>query len=325
MLIYASIRLVTDTPAGDQFWKRSFRQNMVEIVFVVFTAYLFGAIVKWAICRFNNKREAFSMKHVVFEFGMFLLICMLFINPVLLLIHFLADDPVDWADFTIANIIILLYVMLYYAIVRGNILIRDYIEQKTHIERLKNEQLQTELKFLKAQYHPHFLFNALNTIYFQMDESVPSAKETIEKFSELLRYQLYDQAEKVPIQQEIDHLKNFIYLQKQRSSEKLELELFLDQNFSGKKIYPLLLLPLVENAFKYAGGDHQIKIEAKMVEGQLIFSVRNSLPNRELKKGGGLGLDNLERRLKILYPQKHHLTIIQTKTDFMAELKLHAA
>ncbi len=72
-------------------------------------------------------------------------------------------------------------------------------EQKLLVEKITNDQLETELKFLKAQYHPHFLFNALNTIYFQMDEDVGEAKKSVEKFSELLRYQLYDQRQTVPV------------------------------------------------------------------------------------------------------------------------------
>ena len=97
--------------------------------------------------------------------------------------------------------------MLYFAIVRGNQYLKNYVGQKIQLEKIANDQLQTELKFLKAQYHPHFLFNALNTIYFQMDDNVAEAKKTVEKFSELLSYQLYDQQQTVPISQEIDYLK----------------------------------------------------------------------------------------------------------------------
>jgi LytS/YehU family sensor histidine kinase len=179
------------------------------------------------------------------------------------------------------------------------------------------------LKFLKAQYHPHFLFNALNTIYFQMDEDVTAAKESIEKFSELLRYQLYDQQQTVPVSQEIRYLTNFIQLQQTRSSEKLKLEVVFDERLNGQQVYPLLFLPLVENAFKYVGGDYHIRIEAK-VEGPVIrFEVGNGVPERILlKKEGGIGLENLRRRLELLYPGRHELIAEKKENNFDAVLRL---
>jgi two-component system, LytTR family, sensor kinase len=323
LLVYTSIRLVTDTPGGDKFWTRALSQNTIEIVFCVIMGYLFDALLWYAIQQFARRRENFSVQNVVREFALLSLVCIALINPVIFLIHFLAKDPIDLADITIANIIILLYMLLYYAIVRGNSFIRSYIQQQTQIERLKNDQLQTELKFLKAQYHPHFLFNALNTIYFQMDENVPAAKQTVEKFSELLRYQLYDQQQLVPIKQELDHLRNFIYLQKERTSDKLNLSLYFDQQLSDQKVYPLLLLPLVENAFKYVGGDYHLNIEAKKEKDMIVFRVQNSIPENVIQKSGGIGLENLKRRLQLLYADKHEFRIHKKEGCFSAELKLY--
>ena len=322
LLIYGSIRLVTDVPTGEHFLDRPFMQNIIEIISVVLMAYLFDALLHYAVRQFNKDKGSFSLKKVFGEFGLLLLICILLINPIILLIHHLASDPIDWADVTIANIVVALYVLLYYAIVRGNSLIHSYVQQQVQMEHLKNDQLQTELKFLKAQYHPHFLFNALNTIYFQMDEDVPAAKQTVEKFSELLRYQLYDQQQLVDVQQELDHLQNFIHLQKERTSGKLKLQVHFDKDLKHQKIYPLLLLPLVENAFKYVGGDYELKIEAFKEDGGLRFWVANSIPPNSLQKKGGIGLENLQRRLELLYPNGHQLQIHQTADLFAAELKL---
>jgi sensor histidine kinase YesM len=322
LLIYASIRLVTDTPGGDQFWNRPIRQNAVEIVFVIIMSFVFDGLLRYAIRQFTRRKTQFSVSNVAREFGTLLLVCIVLINPFLFLIHYLAGDPVDWGDITIANIIVALYVLLYYAIIRGNSFIRSYIEQQTQMERLKNDQLQTELKFLKAQYHPHFLFNALNTIYFQMDENIPAAKQTVEKFSELLRYQLYDQQQQVPIQQELEHLNNFIHLQKERTSDKLQLFVCFDEKLKPEKVYPLLFLPLVENAFKYVGGGYKLSIEAKKEKDGLSFRVNNSIPSHLIQREGGIGLENLKRRLALLYPGKHHFSIHKTNDHFIAELKL---
>lgn len=325
MLIYISIRLVTDTPSDEQFWDRSARQNFIEISFSLLIAYLVDGLLRYSIRRFNDRKGKFNFGSVVGEFGFVLLLCLLVINPGILFIHYLARDPMDWADFTIANIIVGLYVLLYYAIARGNSLLKTYIEQQTQIERLKNDQLQTELKFLKAQYHPHFLFNALNTIYFQMDENIPAAKQTVEKFSQLLRYQLYDQHQQVPVRQELDHLKNFISLQKERTSGKLKLQLYFDEQLKEQKIFPLLMLPLVENAFKYVGGDYDVFIEARKINDGICFMVKNSVPESIPLNGGGIGLENLQRRLELLYPGRHELSLKNSNGQFQATLKLQVS
>jgi len=322
LLVYASIRLVTDVPSGEPFWERSLLQNAVEIVGVILSGYLFEATLRYAIRQFINRNRDYSLYNVSVEFGLLLLSCLILINPIVLLIHFLIHDPIDWADITIANIIIVLFVLLYYAIVRGNSFIRFYIEQQTQIERLKNDQLETELKFLRAQYHPHFLFNALNTIYFQMDENIPAAKKTVEKFSDLLRYQLYDQHQLVPMKQELEHLQNFIYLQKERASDKLKLSVCFDEQLHTEKIYPLLLLPLVENAFKYVGGTYHLDIESGKENGNIYFRVTNSIPQGVAFHKGGIGLENLKRRLELLYPGKHDFAAHTTAHGFIAELKV---
>src|SRR5258708_9341651 len=183
---------------------------------------------------------------------------------------------IPWADVADINMIPTLYAIVYYGIARSSSWLKAYVDNKVQLEKVTNEHLETELKFLKAQYHPHFLFNALNTIYFQMDEDMGEAKKSVEKFSELLRYQLYDQQQTVPISQEIHYLQNFIQLQEVRSSEKLQLAVHFDGKLNGQQIYPLLLLPLVENAFKYAGGHYWIRIEALLEVEGLRFSVQNA-------------------------------------------------
>jgi LytS/YehU family sensor histidine kinase len=201
------------------------------------------------------------------------------------------------------------------------------VNNKVQLEKVTNEHLETELKFLKAQYHPHFLFNALNTIYFQMDEDKEGAKRSIEKFSELLRYQLYDQQLQVPVMQEIEYLQSFIELQKTRSTDKLRLKVNFDNELKEQLVYPLLFLPLVENAFKFVGGNYDMLVEAKVADGHIEFRVENSVPvipliNQHENKAGGIGLENLRRRLNLLYPGRHTLTLENGGNNFKAELKL---
>jgi LytS/YehU family sensor histidine kinase len=241
----------------------------------------------------------------------------------------LTDDGLSWGDFANINIIPLLYCLVYYAVARSNKLLYAYINNKLLLEKITNDHLQTELKFLKAQYHPHFLFNALNTVYFQMDDNVAEAKKSIEKFSELLRYQLYDQQQTVPISSELHYLQNYIDLQQVRSSDKLQLKVNFDSSLNGQQVYPLLFLPLVENAFKYAGGDDHITIEARKENDQVCFTVENSTPlvTDWIKETGsqprnGIGLENLKRRLELLYPAQHTFTIVKKENSFFAEIQL---
>jgi sensor histidine kinase YesM len=149
----------------------------------------------------------------------------------------------------------------------------------------------------------------------------------VEKFSELLRYQLYDQQQTVPVSQEVRYLRNFIELQEIRSSDKLQLSVYFDGKLNGQQVYPLLMLPLVENAFKYVGGEYWIRIEALIDKDQLHFSVANATPGEipiavSEQKAGGIGLDNLRRRLQLLYPEKHHLHIEKKTGEFHADLVL---
>ncbi|HET9057158.1 MAG TPA: histidine kinase [Chitinophagaceae bacterium] len=324
LLIYACIRLVNDTTAHEKFWERPWQLNTIEISFVIFTSYLMLWLLKRLIHHFNNKESKFiNPKNILKEFGIVLAITLLIIHVIILPMVALTDDGLQLNDYVIANIIPSLFVLLYFAIVRGNQYLKIYIDQKIQIEKVYNDKLQTELKFLKAQYHPHFLFNALNTVYFQMDENVGEAKKMVEKFSELLRYQLYDQQQTVSISQEIHYLQNFIDLQKARTSDRLQLKTHFDNSLNTQQVYPLLFLPLIENAFKYVGGNYQIFVCAKATADAIEFIVENSLPIQTVpEKQNGIGLDNLKRRLELLYPGKHNFVTEKTNGHFRATLKL---
>ena len=124
--------------------------------------------------------------------------------------------------------------------------------------------------------------------------------------------------------QEIEYLQSFIELQKIRSSDKLNLKVDFDKKLNGQMVYPLLFLPLVENAFKFVGGNYELKVEAKVIDRQIDFRVENSVPQLKetVKKAGGIGLENLKRRLDLLYPGKHSLILENSGDHFKAELKL---
>jgi sensor histidine kinase YesM len=324
LLIYATIRLINDTLADDKFWERPWKVNAIEIGFTVLMGYSVYYILQQLFRRFDRSlSSAVGYKTVLQELFWVFLITEVCVNAVMTPMAALTDDGLSWGDFAIINVIPLLFNLIYYAVVRSNKLLKAYTDKKLQLEKITNDHLQTELKFLKAQYHPHFLFNALNTIYFQMDEDVSAAKKSIEKFSGLLRYQLYDQQQKVPVSQEIQYLANFIELQQVRTSEKLQLQVSFDPQLNGQQVYPLLLLPLVENAFKYVGGDYKIDITARLEGDNLLFTVTNSIPlNMPVKADAGIGLENLKRRLELLYDGKSSLKTAKQPELFNAELHL---
>jgi len=323
LVIYTSLRLVNDVISGTQFWKRHWSINAIEITSTIIISYIFSFILNYLVNKYSSRQPGNpTTKVIVREFLTVCFYCLLVLNATAIPMAALTDDGLQMYDVVNINLIPTLYIMLYYAIARGNASLKAFYEQKVQLEKLRNDQLDTELKFLKAQYHPHFLFNALNTIYFQMDEDVAGAKQSIEKFSDLLRYQLYDQQQTVPIQQEMEHLRNFIALQKIRSPQSLRLDVHISPTLNGQQVYPLLFLPLVENAFKYAGGDF-ISINAGGNEKEITFEVKNSIPKLAIPgKAGGIGLQNLERRLALLYPGKHSLTIHPTGDTFTASLTI---
>jgi len=330
LLVYFTVRLLHDTDVNQHFWERRLYINAVEIACSIFVGYVAVYLFK-SLFRFYDKRWPVQLSYQGVARELAILVGA---NLVLVNIIFVPMDMslhqdwkpwfISWADIADINMIPTLYAIVYYGIARSSTWLRAYVDNKVQLEKVTNEHLETELKFLKAQYHPHFLFNALNTIYFQMDEDMPGAKRSIEKFSELLRYQLYDQQQQVPVMQEIEYLQSFIELQKIRSSDKLKLKVDFDKQLNGQLIYPLLFLPLVENAFKFIGGDYKMQIEANLEEGSIELRVENSVPaiRQTEGKAGGIGLENLKRRLDLLYPGRHSLKLEKTDNNFIAWLKV---
>src|SRR5437764_10958820 len=131
-------------------------------------------------------------------------------------------------------------------------MINDRIQTQQQLDYLEKERIRNELDYLKAQINPHALFNSLNTIYGHIDKSNPVARNILLQFSELLRYQLYDcTAEKICVEKEIGYIKNYVAFQRLRKNEELVVDLEIEDITPGLQIAPLLIVVLVENAFKF--------------------------------------------------------------------------
>lgn len=184
---------------------------------------------------------------------------------------------------------------------------------------LEKEKLETELNFLKEQFNPHFLFNTINSIFFLIPKDPQLASATLARFSELLRYQLYECNEpKIPLDKEITYLQNVIALEKLRKNDDLEVRVTIDQAATKDlHIAPFILLTFIENAFKhvskYKEASNWIEVKLCVKAGQTLeLQVRNSadipVPSA-VTALGGIGLANTQRRLELVYPDKHSLQI----------------
>ncbi len=196
---------------------------------------------------------------------------------------------------------------------------REWYYQRELIRKMEVEKLTSELEYLKAQINPHFVFNSINTIYFQIDKNNIPARESLSAFSEMLRYQLYEcNGKEIPIEKEIVYLKNYVALQRMRKDENYTISFEEGENLHGFTISPLLFIPFVENAFKHVShypNKNEIKIQIKKLENTLELSVFNTKESKTIVNGHkGIGLKNAQRRLELLYKNRHEL-VIEDKTD----------
>jgi hypothetical protein len=204
-----------------------------------------------------------------------------------------------------------------------------YRKEKEAAE-FRTEKLDAEIKFLKSQINPHFLFNALNNIYAMTVIKSDKAPDHLLKLSGMLRYMLYDcKADKVPLYKEIEYLRHFIDLHLLKDSRGLNVKLELDDHRSDMPIAPMLFIPFVENAFKHSKIEDLengwISIRLATEPNALLFEVKNSLPKEAFTKdkASGIGLQNVRRQLELLYPDQHELGISQTDGVFFVNLKIY--
>ena len=211
-------------------------------------------------------------------------------------------------------------------------LAKDWWRNERLRARLAEEKLTAELNYLKAQLNPHFLFNTLNNLYALAErEGNEPLSEGIAGLAELMRYAVYDsRADYVPLAKELHFLQRMVEMQSLRFDD--EDELAVSFQVSGRyeqlKIAPLLLVPFVENAFKHGvryGRQSFIRLEARVENRKLYFTASNTVYEdqaRPHEDGGGIGLENARRRLKLLYPEQHQLEIKRQDDTFLVNLQL---
>jgi hypothetical protein len=218
---------------------------------------------------------------------------------------------------------------LYFACLYSAFGIVYFLVQKDRQNQLKEAQLQlvnqqTELSFLRSQVNPHFLFNSLNNIYSLVYHQSEQSLAAIAKLSDLLRYMLYDTNEKVPLQKELDYINKYIELQQMRFESTAPIHVTISGNTDRASIPPLLLIPFVENAFKHGDmkNPQAIAIRLSVDDAAIHFNISNPIGHHQKDASGGIGLENVQRRLELLYPRRHTLQVSQTAAIFDVQLEI---
>jgi len=195
-------------------------------------------------------------------------------------------------------------------------------------KRIKKEKVEAELAYLKARINPHFLFNALNTVYALAVEQSDQTADAVINLSGMMRYVLKEtNKDHIPLQVELGYIQNYIDLQKGRFGKTIGLSYTVQGNADGKQIAPMLLMPFIENAFKHgvnAEEDSKITITINVTGDKLRMSVVNNIVNvQNAEPGSGLGIENTESRLKMSYPAAHTLSVLKQNGIFIVDLSLN--
>lgn len=205
---------------------------------------------------------------------------------------------------------------------------------QTQSLQLQKNNLNLELSFLKSQINPHFLFNTLNAIYTKTVDVDEQAADLVLKLSDLMRYSLYESSkESVVLASEVGYIENYLDLERARFSDKVTINYQLEGNPAEYLIAPLLLVSFVENAFKHGTAKSKyasyVDLSIVLNNNTLHFRIKNNIPqnsrleNRVRKENvGGFGLSNTSKRLQLLYPDKHKLSVQQTESEFSVDLEL---
>jgi two-component system, LytTR family, sensor kinase len=207
-------------------------------------------------------------------------------------------------------------------------LLMDWFKAEREKKEIENENLSSELSFLKSQVSPHFLFNTLNNIYSLSLSNSNLTSDAILKLSQLLRYMLYESdVKQVGLDKEVEYLNNYIELQKMRTrSGDITISFITSGNLSENVIEPMLLIPFIENAFKHGinySMRSKIFISLSLLENVLHLKVKNDINStKEKDKAKGIGLNNVKRRLDLLYPGNHKLVIKEEQDKFMVQLEI---
>lgn len=266
-------------------------------------------------------------KYVLYGVTAFLLCAVVGIGNTLIEVYHNAnlrgrEQEVIWGQFTMALRYLFIAFLLQVVV--------DYYRQKEMIKKIELEKLHAELKFLKAQVNPHFLFNTLNNLYALILQRSDKSAESVLKLADIMKYILAEGKEdKVPLEKEIKLIRDYTDLESLRKSDAA-IGFRVTGHINGQLITPLLLLPLIENAFKYGlntvARNGFVNIAMNVEGNTLDLSVENNSPlnsNKEAIQSLGIGIDNVKRRLELVYQDRYYLKLVEEPAVFRVLLQLN--
>ena len=269
-----------------------------------------------------------NRKYLQFFLGFIFLIMVCGIYTVVAQLSLTSDPRLQGASFTVGrNILPFIHIAAIAASIK--LLKYWYLQRKQTLEA-EQQRTVAELKLLRAQLHPHFLFNTLNNLYSHTLEFSPKSPEIVLKLSELLRFMIYESnTHRISLAREVELLQDYIALEKMRYGDRLELSVSISGSMENYQIAPLLLLPFLENAFKH-GTSKQIdqcwisfhlSLDGPLLKFVLINSI-DPEPKKRTRGKGGVGLSNVMRRLEILYNGKYKLDKEKLEEVYVINLEL---
>ena len=229
--------------------------------------------------------------------------------------------------FLVQVILTTLFIVIFIGMLR---FAEDWFELEARQKEMENEKLTAELRFLKAQVNPHFLFNTLNNLYYLAFTHSPNTTEVIEKLSQMMRYMLYDSNHpQVPLSKEIEYMENYISLEKLRLNNPIPIHFTVEGDTQTARIAPLIFITFLENAFKHGvsnnSPDSWVNISIRICGQECVYEIENSqLPvnGKVVEEKSGIGLGNVQRRLDLTYPKKYELSVDDTPDRYAVRLKL---
>lgn len=231
------------------------------------------------------------------------------------------------SKFVVQSFIGSLFIVIFVGMLR---FAEDWFELEAKRKEIENEKLMAELRFLKAQINPHFLFNTLNNLYYLAFTNSPNTTQVIAKLSQMMRYMIYDSNHAtVPMSKEIEYMENYISLEKLRLNNQIPINFEVKGQTDGLMIVPLIFITFLENAFKHGVSNNSenawvnifISVEGK----QCTYRVENSkIPkNTNNEEKSGIGLQNLQRRLALSYPDNYELKVEDETDKYSVELSIN--
>ncbi len=273
-----------------------------------------------------------AQKKITHYFGFFILL-VLVVTPIESFLIFSNSESLPEVQAQIQRDLNLTFVLNFFVVGTSSLvkITVDWLKSQREKQELQTQTMQSELRFLKSQINPHFLFNTLNSLYALTLKKSDKAPDIVLKLSEMMRYMLYEcNVPLVRLNKEVHYIGNYLDLEKLRQGENIDIKFEVEGTISDQKIAPLMFMSFIENCFKHGLGNHitpgfvhiSLIVEGNKMEAIIKNSKPQSMPKPLNPRSGGIGLGNVKRRLNLLYPNRYSLDIEDAPNTYTVDLKV---